>query len=337
MRAPFAVDADVVLPADAPPATWLAERLHGIGGSDIAAAVGLSRYESPYRLWQVKTRRATPTPDAAARRRMRWGHLLEPVLRAEFAARHPEYVVTTAPGTYARPGIPWQRVNVDGLVWHHDGELAGVLECKTGTHHQLPNWADDEVPVTYTAQGQWAAHITGAPRVFMAALLDTSTDVWPVLERDDDIIGDLVEMAAEFWQHVVTDIPPPVDASEVTRKALARVTARAGQQVVLDPSWHKGVRRRAELHEQIKALEAEKDLIDNQLRAAMGDAETAYLIDPDGTRRRVATHRAPKPTPRVDLERLAAEHPEVYARVVTAEPAGRRLNYTRPTTTKGTP
>lgn len=325
---PFTVRAEVVLPAGAPHEVWEAARRDGVGGSDVAAVVGLSTYESRYTMWCYKTRRAVPRFDEEARRRMRWGHLLEPVVREEFAYRHPEYIVTQAPGTYAVPGLPWQRVNVDGLVWHPTGELAGVLEIKTGTHRRMHEWDDGEVPVGYTAQGQWACHVTGAPRTFFMALLDTSFDVETVVQRDDGIIGDLVELAGEFWECVVRDVPPPVDGSEATRQVLARVEAAAGTSVVLDAGWWKEVRRRHELHEQIKALEEEKAEIDNRLRWEMGAAESAYLVGRDGKRHRVASHRQPRPTRRVDWEALSA-WPEVAARVVVSDPPGRRLSYAR--------
>ena len=37
---------------------WLQARKLGIGGSDVAAILGLSKYKSPYQLWLDKTSRA---------------------------------------------------------------------------------------------------------------------------------------------------------------------------------------------------------------------------------------------------------------------------------------
>ena len=45
---------------------WLAMRKAGIGGSDCAAAVGLSRWKSPFQLWSEKTDRIVPTKSAEA-------------------------------------------------------------------------------------------------------------------------------------------------------------------------------------------------------------------------------------------------------------------------------
>lgn len=334
---------DIVCPADAPEDEWLAERRNGIGGSDIAAAVGINPYDTPLTLWLDKTGRPTPTPSDKQREAMKWGRLLEPVLRDEFQWLHPEYQVTTAAGTYARPSEPWQRVNVDGLVWSPgDGRLAGIWEGKTGTHWQLAHWraaaGDDghavsEIPVRYTAQVQWAMYVTGAPCAFVSALLDTSTYVEAVIPRDDDLIGDLIGLAGEFWLHVLTDTMPPVDGSEVTRAALARIDAHDGKTLELDAEWAKDIARRHELHEHIKELEAEKAEIDNRLRAAMGDATIATL---DGTR--VATHKFTKARRTAHVGVLDEKYPEVAADpdVVTAAEATRTLRYSTTTTLRTT-
>lgn len=274
-------------------------------------------------MWLAKTGRTEEEPDPAGAERMRWGRLLEPVLLAEWDERHPEFVLTGGAGLYADPQYPWMLATVDGLAWTPDQELAGVVEAKTGSHYTASAWAEGEVPVYYVTQVQWYLRVLGAPRAFLAALLDTSTYVERVIDRDEDLITDLVEAAAEFWGYVERDEPPPVDGSEHTRRTLARVRAHAGEVVELDRSWTKDLDHRAELTDLITGLEAERALIDNRLRAAMGTAEVAHL---DG--RKVASHKAPsKPSRSCAYDALAADHPDLYARYVTEKPASRRLLY----------
>jgi len=320
----------IVCPADAPEDVWLRERLNGIGGSDVAAAVGISRYSSPYRVWAEKTGRSDPEPDEASRERMLWGHLLEPVIRAEFARRHPEFIVVPGEGTYARVGALWQRVNVDGLVFDRKtGALLGVLEIKTGTHWQLDAWEGEEIPVSYTAQGQWANWVLGeeAQRTFYAALLDTSTYVEKVNPRDDELIADLVDLASDLWRHVEDDTLPPIDGSAATTETLRRIKALVGERVDLDPSWRKGVARRDELSEEIKALKKERDEIDNQLREAMGTATEAYLDgEPVFTNRPTAGGRS------TDYDGFQLAAPDLYEQFVTVGEPGRTLR--RKTTKK---
>lgn len=329
MTVPFTLSGvDVVLPADAPLHVWEAERRNGIGGSDVASAAGIG-YDSPYTVWAEKTGRARKLFTEDEEERMRVGHLLEPIVRDEFRRRHPEFVVTESPGTLAVPGQHWQRVNVDGLVWTRDGELAGVLECKTGTHQQLQVWADKQVPVPYTSQVQWAMHVTGAPRGYVLALLDTSTFIPRVLERDQYLIDTLVELAAVTWRHVLADEAPEPDGSESTRRTLSDMPARPGSSLVLPERWVKHFRARAELAAHIAALKNDLDELDNITRAALGDNEEAWMTTPDGKRVKVATHKAPADARRCDLDELSEKFPQVYDAMVVTVSSSRRLNYSR--------
>jgi predicted phage-related endonuclease len=273
-----------------------------------------------------KTGRADREPDPDSLERMRWGNLLEPVLLREWDDRNPAYILTGGAGLYADAEYPWMLATVDGLAWNPDQTLAGIVEAKTGSHRALSHWADEETPVYYVTQVQWYMRILGAPCAFVCALLDTNTYVERVIERDEDLIRDLVDVAAEFWSYVEHDEPPPVDGSETTRRTLASARAHAGEVVELDRSWLKEVAHRAELTETISLLEAERAVIDNRFRAAMGAAEVTVI---DG--QRVASHKAPaKPSRSCAYDAFAAEHPELYARYVTEKPANRRLVYTRP-------
>jgi putative phage-type endonuclease len=316
----------VIVPASAAREVWAQARRGGLGGSDVAAACGLSPWATPYQVWLEKTGRADPELDTAALERMHWGTVLEPVLLGEWADRNPAYRLTGGAGLYVDAEYPWMLATVDGLAWTPGGELAGIVEAKTGTHRTAARWAEGETPVYYVTQVQWYLRILGAPRAFVAALLDTSTYVERVIERDDELITDLVEAAAEFWAHVEHDEPPPVDGSDATRRSLARARAHAGEEVELDRSWLKELAHRAELTESIGLLEAERAVIDNRVRAALGAAEVATV---DG--QRVASHKAPvKPSRSCAYDAFAAEHPDLYSRYVTEKPATRRLVYARP-------
>jgi putative phage-type endonuclease len=321
---PFEIDpgqARVILPADASYSEWVAERRNGIGGSDIAAAVGVSPYETPYQLWAVKTGRVDPELFIRdeERERFRWGHLLEPVIRDAFAEDNPHLTVTTGAGTYALPDAKHHRVNVDGLAWSPDGCLDGVIEIKTGGHRQRQYWEGDEAPVHYVAQCQWAMHITGAARTYLVGYIDNEY-LTKVIERDDELITALAELADKFWQLVETDTPPPVDNSDRTRRMLAATPTEAGAVVDLNDEWETALRRHRELSEQIKTLVDERDEISNRLRAVMGEAETAVLGG-----HVVATHKRPKPSRRVCTRTLQEQFPDVYKQVATTTTASRRL------------
>ena len=92
----------------------------------LAAVCGLSRYSSPLEVWLQKTGRKPATPDNEA---MYFGHLLEPIVREEFA-RRTGLNVKECPYLMAHANYPFMLANVDGIVTEKDGTKS-VLEIKT--------------------------------------------------------------------------------------------------------------------------------------------------------------------------------------------------------------
>jgi putative phage-type endonuclease len=316
----------VVLPAGADRETWLRARTLGIGGSEVAAACGLSPFVTRYSLWLEKTGRLGHDGqyNAQQNERFRWGRVIEPLILREFDDRNPEYILTGGEGLYSDPDRTWRLANVDSLAWNPDQTLAAVVEVKTVSGYQVRHFADERVPIHYVCQLQWYLSILGAPRGFIAALLDTSTYMQRTVERDDELITDLIEGAEEFWTHVQRDTPPPADPSETTRRALSRARAVEGETIELDKEWNKHLDHREDLADQIGRLEIARAEIDNRLRAAMGTAEVATINDV-----KVATHRASsRPSRSCDWDRFAAEQPDLYRSLVIERPPSRRLVYT---------
>lgn len=332
MTEPFTIDphqARVILPADAPRHEWETERLNGIGGSDIATAAGVDPYSSPFQLWLTKTRRVDPNTlhDDETRNRFRIGHKLEPVVLDLFAEDHPWLIVRPGAGTYAVPDTKHHRVNVDGLAWTPNGVLDGVIEAKTANHRQAAAWTNDEAPVQYVFQCQWAMYVTGAPRAYLVALVDTHTLITRVIDRDEEIIAELVRRADEFWRLVETDTPPEPDPTDSTRRMLGHTHTEPDSVIELPDVWEDDLQRRDELAQLIKDLEREKTGIENRLRAHMGEHETAVFRG-----RRVATFkRSPKPRRKVcddTLDALRDHQPDAYHQIVTETPQPRVLRFT---------
>src|SRR4051812_37548397 len=85
---------------------WYEMRADKVGGSDLAAILGLSPWQSPFSLWHQK--RGDTEPDIQEKPQLEWGTRLEPVIVQAWAEKHPEYRVNYAPGaTYAHPDYPW--------------------------------------------------------------------------------------------------------------------------------------------------------------------------------------------------------------------------------------
>lgn len=149
---------------------WHALRLRGIGGSDVAGIVGLSPWNSPFKVWAVKTGQLDDSfiPSEAAD----WGNRLEPIVLDKFEEDFPELKVYRNVGTWANNERPWQLANPDALYETPDGRL-GIIEIKTSRYED--GWENDQPPVHYQTQVQWYAQTLGltAP-IYVVALFSGS-------------------------------------------------------------------------------------------------------------------------------------------------------------------
>ena len=62
---------------------WLKWRKRGIGGSDVASLLGISKWKSEIELWLDKTTQTNEPP--VENEAMTWGTIMEPIIRNHFA------------------------------------------------------------------------------------------------------------------------------------------------------------------------------------------------------------------------------------------------------------
>lgn len=262
----------LVLPAGASRAEWLAARRRGIGGSDVAAILGLDTWASPYSVWAEKTGQVIDEAESEA---MRWGTLLEPVVRDEWSQRT-GLAVAPSPGVLAHPERAWQLVNVDGLVGDH-----GIFEGKTTTEWKSDDWAHGKVPDRTMLQVQHGLTVTGRSEAHIAALVGGNRLVTASVQRDDELIAMLTDAEASFWHRVTTRTPPAVDGHPATTETLGLLHGvEPGKIRVLDPGQVIPLlTARREAKAAVKAAEAAVDLADNGLKALLGECEAGVIDD----------------------------------------------------------
>ena len=258
---------------------WLAWRRGGIGASDAAALVGLSRYGSPWSLWAEKVGLTVDRPQS---QRQRIGQILEPAI-AQLFHETTGLHVAHAQSRCQHPDLPWARCTVDGFVFDTAAaatapaplldDVLGVHEIKTDARY---GW--DDVPVDIRAQCIWQMAVTQTEHCWISALYGGfGFGVWE-LRWDADARADweLMRAAGErLWhEHVVTGVPPDVDGSDATYRALLQVypDAEPGQRVSID-HLRDEIAERAQLTEQAKQIDKRLDELRNVLIESIGDAE----------------------------------------------------------------
>ena len=198
---------------------WLEARKHGIGGSDVAAVMGISPWKSPLEVWLEKTGRAD-APDLSDKESVAMGTELESVVLDMYRRRHPDHAAQRVNAILTSTVRPWAQASLDGIV--KDPELGwGVLEIKTGSKES--EWADG-VPLHYLTQVTHYLSVTGYAFADVAALIGDfglHYHEYRVM-RDEEDLKAVVERVDEFWADYVEKdrMPPYVTALPSEGKAL---------------------------------------------------------------------------------------------------------------------
>lgn len=264
-----------ILPADAQTTDyerWRDERLRGLGGSDIAAVLGLVKWESEFGLWLTKIGMRPPVVETPMMTRGRYAELMLSqwfadqtglALRRTGTWAVPEY----DPETGRTVDAGWMRCNPDRFT--SDG---GGVEFKAP---DTDDWGDlwTRGPAEHAVvQAEWCMAVTGCPHWYVVADGGRDGLRWWRIDRDEQRLRWMVDRAAGWWyRHVVDGYPPDVDGSEATTRACKESSTPAGglADKVEVPGCADWARRRRELKEAQKAAQAELDEIENRFKAAL--------------------------------------------------------------------
>lgn len=280
---------------------WLEWRRKGIGGSDAAAVAGLSPWKSPIAVWLEKTGQAEPEkPGEAAY----WGRVLEDVVAREFSIR-------TGLRVRRRNAILKHQEH-EWMIANIDREIVGVregLECKTTSAYNANEWKDDEVPAQYILQVQHYLAVTGYEAWWIAVLIGGNRFVYKRIERDEELIQELIEIERDFWEnHVLANVPPNLDGSRASTELVKRMYPRATLPAVNLPSQAKELIEELEnVKADIKLLEERKNECENKLKQLLGEHEEGKIGNMVVTWKNITSKK-------FDTNRLKKEKPEIYER-----------------------
>ena len=190
---------------------WREERRKGIGGSDVAAIMGLSAYSTPYQVWLDKVQGIHD--DISEKPAVMWGNILEHIIGEHYAEQHPDRSVRRVNGMMRSIQRPWAQASLDYEV--RDPELGwGILEIKTAGWRREDDWSDG-VPVYYQTQVAHYLSVSGRPFADVAVLIAGQDYREYRVMRDEEDIETVNRAVDEFWEmHVESGVAPDVDAPD---------------------------------------------------------------------------------------------------------------------------
>lgn len=272
-------DADAKARAD-----WLERRRQYLGASDVAAVLGLSPYRGPLAVWIEKT---SPVV-SETKPWMRWGHLVEDAVCTGYSEITGRTV--TNPGPYelqVHPDIPWLAATLDRTTTGSEQRPApadglGVMDAKAVGFQKAGDW-EDQPPLHL--QVQIAAQMACTSRKWgtLAALVGGMSIEVKDLAWDQAFWDAALPQLERFWDMVQKRIQPEADALTGTTEAIKARWAKPNGLTILGDGPTQDLAD--ELDRARDAATTAKDrveLLSNQLRAKMGDAE--FMAFGDGSR-----------------------------------------------------
>jgi predicted phage-related endonuclease len=293
--------------------SYATSRAGGLGGTDMAAVLGLSPWKKPIEIYAGKVNPgAQPELDAE---QLFWGSALEPIVRDRFAVHfHTPVIAPQDLGAKFPRSRPWRDSTlIEGdeswMLGAPDGYMRDTpegleIKCSARKGHEWGDEESDEIPAHYYVQASWYMAVCKAEAWNFGVLFSGNTLQRYRIIRDEAFEMDMVEAGRTFWHdYVLKKVEPPIDESESYGRYLARKFSLNNQEI-LQPTpeildWA-GKMKLADDKE--KAAKEEKQLANNNLRALVGNAQK--VITPLGTLGWVR----PEARPVIDWKGVAEKH-----------------------------
>lgn len=302
---------------------WLQIRKRGIGSSDAAAAVGLNPYQSMLELWLIKTGRDTDLSKVDTNDEdspMYWGTILEPIV-AEHYTKHSGNRVRRINAVLQHPASDksWMLANIDReVIGNPDVQ---ILECKTAGEFGSRLWKNG-VPEYVQCQVQHQLAVTGKRAADVCVLICGQEIRVHRIERDEELITNLIKLEQQFWHYVETHTPPPTDGSQSAARALQVLYPRDWGNTLdckEDVSLCGDFDELLDLREQTARLSERESTLKQRIQSAMGEASRAVF--PNGE----ITWRRSKDSTGLDVSTLLKDQPDLLAVHPLIKPGSRRF------------
>ena len=196
---------------------WLKgrDKYPGIGASEAAAVVGISKWMTTDELWKIKMG-ITKKKSIDDNEYIQYGTKAEEHIRQLFMLKHEEFKLSYKPYDFLyQKERPWLRCTLDGELIHENGDK-GILEVKTHFIRGKSDYAqwNDKIPDHYLVQILHQFLATQFEFAYLAAELispDFSSQLktYYFLARDyEEDMAWLLEQEENFWSSVLSGRNP---------------------------------------------------------------------------------------------------------------------------------
>jgi len=271
-----------------------------IGGSDVAAILGLNRYKTAYEVWEEKKHNIKTFEGNQA---TEWGKKLEPVIIAHFEQVNNVKVFDNN-ARYISKEYDFLGCHPDGICTINNENV--LIEVKTVSTDAFKFWGN-ELPLEYYCQVQHNLNVLGLTKAkFIYLVLDSRYYGEIEISYDKEYAESVQKFLVKWWNEYIIGDNTPIKTVTDYEKENPEV-----KMVEADDETAKKHTELIELKAKIKELEAQKEVIEDFLKLKIGDAtDLMYGLNT------IATWR-PQTKVTVDTKKLKEELPETFLKYAT--------------------
>lgn len=320
---------------------WLDNRRKGIGGSDVAAILGLNPWRTPLDVYESKV---YPPKDEDISEAAYWGITLEDVVAKEFALRtgfkiqrvnhqfQQDWLLANIDRAIVNPAIAKSVRPIENPT-PHERELYGdrpittdvALEAKTSNAFKADEWGPSQeqeivdgklltehvIPMYYETQIQWYCGVLKLRGMYLAVLIGGQDFRMYWIEARPDVFEVLKAKCETFWkEHVEKRVPPePINIEDV-KKLYAKSN---GQEIEATGELAIDYGEFSRLSGEIKNLKKQQDAVKAKIAIAMKENEILTLAG-----KKVLTYKT-QVSKRFDVSQFKEDNYEEYLEYITED------------------
>ncbi|PVX77206.1 YqaJ viral recombinase family protein [Paraburkholderia unamae] len=283
------------------PQTLVLDRTKYLGGSDVAAILGISPWRTQLDVFFDKIRPRVEETDPARVKVLTRGKRMEPYV-IDLLQEETGLLVVRRGQRYVDSELPFIAAEIDA-----EAQSGENIEIKTSSPFKSKEWGEqqtDEIPIYYTAQAMHGMMVTNAPVCVFGVLIGADDFRVYRVERDNETIAAIREKEIAFWDRVQrNDAPEPTTVSDVLTLYGAK---DAGTAIEANDAIEADVFRLRNLKEDLKKLGAQAEEAEERIKVFMADHAILTIKGAP-----VVTWKAQSAS-RFDQTAFKAAHPDLY-------------------------
>jgi putative phage-type endonuclease len=294
-------------------AQWLEERRKGIGGSDIAAIMGLSPFKTAYQVYREKRKEVE---DWQGNEATDWGKRMEPAIRQWYSDTTGRSVRLPDKIMYHEK-YPFMLASLDGFT--DDRRIVEIKTARSGK-----NWGEpltNQIPDYYAVQCHHYMIVTGFEVVDVPVSIAGGSPELYEVPADKEISEMIIDAAAGFWKRVIDGNPPdPVSYADAVAM-FGKVKSEGN--VIMTPELSETCAQLYTVRKEKTALEAKDKDLRGKIIIALGERGDTLISDGGNV---IATYKLANGRKMFDAKSFERDQPNLYQKYLkTSEPSKRFL------------